>query len=210
MIDFLYLLFKLKMKKKGVTINSKMASHHAKYEQNSRVEHDVYIGDDVTLGRYSYVNPYASIENCKIGNFCSISENVHICPFNHNKKFVSTHPFLFNKYYGFIKENVNLKTDRGLTLIGNDVWIGLNVIVMENCSIGDGAIIAAGSVVTHDIPAFEIWGGIPARKMSDRFQNAEKEILEKSAWWNWSDNDIKNIVSKMYCIDSFIGCKNDK
>ena len=71
------------------------------------------------------------------------------------------------------------------TIVGNDVWIGTNSIIVGGVNIGDGVIIAAGAVVTKDIPAYEIWGGNPAKKIRDRFSLADKEIHDKYLYSKW-------------------------
>lgn len=202
-----YYVFKFKMRKKNIYINSQKASTCAKYNAFCLISANSYISDDVELGRYTYINENCSIENCKIGSFCSIAANTYINPFNHNKKYISTHPFLFNSFYHFVDKSRTEKQKK--VIIGNDVWIGLNSVILSGCSIGDGAIIGAGSIVTHDIPAYEIWGGVPARKLSDRFSQEEKDFLEKSEWWNYPVEKIKKMINRMYRIEDFCD-ENDK
>ena len=75
--------------------------------------------------------------------------------------------------------------------IGHDVWIGDNVIILEKVKIGSGSIIAAGSVVTKSVDPYTIVGGVPAKKIKDRFNDCLKQELLKLEWWNWSDDKIK-------------------
>ena len=75
-------------------------------------------------------------------------------------------------------------------MIGDDVWIGTNAIILNGTNIGDGSVIGAGSVVTKDIPCYEIWGGIPAKKIRDRFSNEIRDVLIDSQWTKQTDEWI--------------------
>ncbi len=91
-----------------------------------------------------------------IGNYCSLGPGVRHYEMNHVTDGVTTHPCWFNPVYGWVNKNPRVKT---FLQIGNDVWIGANAIILPGCkAIGNGAIIAAGAVVTKDIPPYEIWG----------------------------------------------------
>lgn len=196
-----YLFFKLKMRKKQISINSILANQKAKYDYGCSVMGNTYIGETVAIGKFSYINCNSCIEDCDIGSFCSIASNVNINPFMHPKNYISSHPFVFNKIYGFVEENIRFDTKR--VFIGNDVWIGLNVIIMGGCSIGNGAIIAAGAVVTHDVPSYEIWGGVPAKKIGDRFKREDANYIEATEWWNWDIKKIKEEINNFKEIDKF-------
>ncbi|HKD97124.1 MAG TPA: CatB-related O-acetyltransferase [Micromonosporaceae bacterium] len=74
---------------------------------------------------------------------------------------------------------------RGDTVVGNNVWLGMGTIVMPGIRIGDGAIVAAGSVVTSDVPPYAIAGGNPAREIRRRYTDDEVAELQRIAWWNW-------------------------
>lgn len=164
---------------------SLLASRKAKYGLKVLIDKDTYVADDVEIGDYSYVNKNSSIESCSIGKFCSISSNVYISPFNHDHSFVSTHPFLFNDFYGMVNKSVKLTLNNKKTIIGNDVWVGLNVIIRRGVTIGDGVVIAAGSIVTSDIPSYQIWAGVPARFVKYRFPDNVSSDLQNLSWWDW-------------------------
>lgn len=92
-----------------------------------------------------------------IGNYTSIGKNVRRICVNHLISSATTHPCIFNPVFGWVNKDSREKTQIN---IGNDVWIGDNVIILPSCThIGNGAIIAAGAVVTKNVPPFEIWGG---------------------------------------------------
>lgn len=118
------------------------------------------------------------------------SSNAAIGPSQHPLNFLSTHPFQYLKYEKLIpKQKIMFISSRPVT-VGNDVWIGANVIIMDGLKIGDGAVIGANAVVTHDVPPYAIVGGIPARIIRYRF---EPEIIKKLLalqWWNLPDEQI--------------------
>lgn len=122
----------------------------------------------LNLGDFSYISPGANISNLKVGKFCSIGPGLNMAIGAHpTKKFVSTYPSFFSINNSVTESFVSRQKfdefkfidEKYHFIIGNDVWIGSNVLLLEGHKIGDGAIIAAGSVVTKDIPPYEIWGG---------------------------------------------------
>ena len=145
------------------------------------------------LGDYVYIANNTKINNSKFGNFCSIGPNVQIGLGMHPTKLISTHPIFFStkKQCQISFVNKDCFKELGENEIGNDVWIGANVIVLDNIKIGDGAIIAAGSVVTKDVEPYEIVGGIPAKLIKKRFSEKEIEKLLIFKWWNKDIDWIK-------------------
>src|SRR5690606_15275799 len=103
---------------------------------------------------------------------------------NHNYNWLTTHPFLVSSEYGFIKEDL-AEPQKHAPVIGNDVWIGINSIIQRGVTIGDGAVIASGSVVTKDVVPFSIVAGIPAKHIKFRFSDIQIQQLMKICWWNW-------------------------
>lgn len=92
----------------------------------------------------------------------------------------------------------------GDIIIGSDVWIGDQVIIKGPVKIGDGAVIGAGCIVTKDVKSFEVVAGVPARHIRFRFSEDKVNALEAIAWWNWSNEKIKNHVELFYNVDEFI------
>ncbi|MEA5000503.1 MAG: CatB-related O-acetyltransferase [Endomicrobiaceae bacterium] len=129
-----------------------------------------------------------------IGKFCCLAENVKFFmgAFHHNNtNCFSTYPFLhLSGKWGKEKWENNDWTFRGDTIIGNDVWLGKDCVVLPGVHIGDGAIIGAYSIVTKDIPPYTIAGGNPAKIIKKRFDDETINILLKMKWWDWDLNAI--------------------
>lgn len=130
-----------------------------------------------------------------IGKFCSIACGAKFIftSANHTLKSLSTYPFpIFFDDWELDKKNVASAWDnRGDIVIGNDVWIGYEAVILSGVHIGDGAVIAARAVVTKDVPPYAIVGGIPAREIKKRFDDETIEKLRNIQWWNWSYETIR-------------------
>jgi len=87
---------------------------------------------------------------------------------------------------------------KGGVTIGNDVWVGARSLIMSGVIIGDGAIVAAGSVVTKNISAYEVVGGVPAKRIKYRISKKQRESMSRIKWWNWPDEKIKKEISLFY------------
>lgn len=134
-----------------------------------------------------------------IGKFCSIACGAKFLftSGNHNLKSLSTYTFpIFYEEWGLDIGNIcDAWNNKGDIIIGNDVWIGYEAIIMSGVKIGDGAIIGARAVVTKDVPPYTIVGGVPAKIIRKRFDDKTIEKLLKLKWWDWDYNKIKrNIV----------------
>ncbi|MBQ6839391.1 MAG: nucleotidyltransferase family protein [Oscillospiraceae bacterium] len=172
-------------RKNGTKICSNCADLRARFEKGVSIGENTFVSSDVTIGKYSYINRNSSAENCRIGNYCSISSGVYINPHEHQLGYRSTHPFA----------DKQAKGKQAPVVIGHDVLISLNVIILSGVTVGNGAVIGAGAVVTKDVQPYEIVGGVPARHIGWRFDESERQMLENSQWF-LSDIDTckKNIV----------------
>lgn len=137
-------------------------------------------------------------EKLIIGKFCSIACGTKFlfnCA-NHTLSSLSTYTFpLFYEEWGLDKANVISAWDnKGDIVIGNDVWIGYEAVIMAGVHIGDGAIIAARAVVTKDVPPYTIVGGIPAKEIRKRFDEDTIERLLSLEWWNWPMYKIREYL----------------
>lgn len=133
-------------------------------------------------------------EKLIIGKFCSIACGTKFlfnCA-NHTLKSLSTYTFpLFYEEWELEKSNITTAWDnKGNIVIGNDVWIGYEAVIMAGVHIGDGAIIAARAVVTKDVPPYTIVGGTPAKEIRKRFDAEVIEQLLTQKWWDWSTDKI--------------------
>lgn len=147
---------------------------------------------DAGIGSYGWQNGLMD-GPMKIGKYTSIGPNVRRLKVNHPTNLASTHPCYFNPIYGWIDKDFR---EYSYLDIGNDVWIGANAVILPSVhSIGNGAIIAAGSIVTKDVPPYEIWGGMPAKHIKKRFEDETGESLDKSEWWNLPEKELKSIVN---------------
>jgi virginiamycin A acetyltransferase len=147
-----------------------------------------------TAGRYSY--GYDQVGRApgrlaSVGAFTSIAEQLLVTGLNHPTKLGTTHPILFVKDSGFIPEDDVPPESNGPVTIGNDCWIGARVTILPRVHIGDGAIVAAGAVVTKDVAPYSIVGGVPARVMGRRFSEEDAAKLQALKWWEWSDVEIR-------------------
>ena len=137
-------------------------------------------------------------ERLIIGKFCSIACGTKFlfnCA-NHTLKSLSTYTFpLFYEEWELEKSNITTAWDnKGDIVIGNDVWIGYEAVIMAGVHIGDGAIIAARAVVTKDVPPYTIVGGTPAKEIRKRFDAEVIQQLLILKWWNWSTDKIRQCL----------------
>lgn len=145
-----------------------------------------------------------------IGNFCQIASGVEFVMngANHCMNRATTYPFsVMGNGWEKTRPTLNELPFKGDTIIGNDVWIGQNAVIMPGVKIADGAIIAANSIVTKNVEPYAIVGGNPARFIKKRFSEIEIEKLLKIKWWNWNiekinanleilcSNDINKLLS---------------
>lgn len=161
-----------------------------------------YLGIEVGKYSYGYIQfMHLDIGRlASIGSFCSIADGVIVSNGNHPIDRLTTHPFTSEKVYGFINHNTPtewLHSKNGKITIGNDVWIGLNAVILTSVSIGNGAIVGAGSVVTHDVPPYAIVAGNPAKLIRYRFGADTINLILKTKWWERSNKEIKEIITEL-------------
>lgn len=192
--------------------------------ENFNKEDIIYKG--CSIGRYTYgyqellkYHPLAE----KIGRFCSINRTARIWN-NHPLDYVTTHPFLDSlifypweafeererliEKYGKYRDNAPFEDsalrDNRPIVIGNDVWISANVIILSGVHIGDGAVLAAGAVVTRDVEDYAIVGGVPAKVIRYRFSKEEILKFQKIKWWDWEVDKIMDNLELFYQPEKFL------
>ena len=159
------------------------------------------------VGSYTYGHDGIKIiqsgegKTLRIGKFCSIAEGVVVfLGANHRVDWLTTYPF------GHIHENKFPKVSRehghpatkGDVIIGNDVWIATNAVIMSGVKVGDGAVIGAYSIVTKDVPPYTIVAGNPAKQIRKRFSDEVINKLLELKWWNMDESKI-NEISDILC-----------
>jgi len=159
------------------------------------------------IGFGSYIGNNSIFSKTSIGRYCSIGPNVN-CVFGKHPShtYVSTHPSFFSINhsiaFSYVKEQQfeEFAKPRDLEgkysiIIGNDVWIGANVSILEGVVIGDGAIVAANTLVVKDVEPYSIVGGVPAKKIKDRFSEEDILFLKSLKWWNKPESWLKEYGS---------------
>ena len=149
------------------------------------------------IGAYCSVGVNDVIRYARIGKYCSIAWNCSIGGTEHYMKRLSTSFFPFDKSYGIVEET-DLKEIEGTyskpVIIGNDVWIAAGAQVLRGVTIGDGAVLGGGGIFTKDVPPYEIWAGVPAKKIGQRFPDEIIAELMEIKWWNLPKEVIVNNI----------------
>ena len=174
---------------------------HSRIESNSAINRRNYILRS-KIGNYTYTGIGTMILSAIIGKFCSISWNVSIGGENHDYNKVTTHPlWRFHAMdTGCLNYSINYDNQEEC-VIGNDVWIASNAIILRGLKVGDGAVIGAGAVVTKDVDPYSIVAGVPAKMIGMRFDEDTISMLQKIQWWNWPKEVIRQNVDLIYCSD---------
>ncbi len=165
-----------------------------------------------SLGDYTYIGLGSKIRNATIGSFTCIAPQVLIGRGEHPlSDFMSLHPV----FYSSLNQVGTTFADQDYfdeypvkVTIGNDVWIGARSMITKSVTIGDGAVVAAGSVVTKDVEPYTIVGGVPAKKIGERFNKEVQGELLKSEWWKWKREDLKAHFKAFHSFEEFTKLAN--
>ena len=141
-----------------------------------------------------YHYPYVNNDRLKIGHFSSIACNARFLfnGSNHTLRSLSTYPFaIMQDEWGLDCPVTDAWDNKGDIIVGNDVWIGFEAVIMAGVTIGDGAIVASRAVVNKDVPPYTIVGGVPAKPIRKRFSDEKIAELLDMKWWNWDEEEIR-------------------
>lgn len=167
------------------------------------------LSDIVKIGDYTINNAKIVTASYKnkliIGNFCSIATGSSIIlSSSHRTDWISTYPLIHTENKSRFDHfddghQRGIISGKGNIVIGNDVWIGINAIILPGVKIGDGAVIGAGSVITKNVDDYEVVAGNPAKHIRYRFSNKEITALKKIKWWDWP---LEKIIENRHFIES--------
>lgn len=205
-------IYKIKVQKKNIIFLRK-----ANIDKNAVLEGQNKIGAESWFEGYmgfgTYIGDQCTIMG-KIGRYCSIGHKVTVLTGTHpSHRFVSTHPTFFSlglqngtTYVSTQKFKEKIYADENNKygcIIGNDVWIGYNATIMGGCTIGDGAIVAAGALVKENVEPYTIVAGQPAKVIGKRFEDEKIAFLMKIKWWDKPEAWIKSHADDFEDISKF-------
>lgn len=161
--------------------------------------YDDFVNDPRDFQRNNVLYHYPiNQERLVIGKFCSIACGAKFLfnSANHTQRSLSTYifPVLFEEWDLDVERIPEAWDNRGDIIIGNDVWIGYEAVILSGVTIGDGAIVAARAVVTRDVPPYTIVGGVPAKPIRQRFSNPDIAQLLELRWWDWPKEKIARTI----------------
>lgn len=160
---------------------------------------------DTEFGDWSYAVDDADVFNAEIGKFCNIAARVRINPTNHPTWRATQHHFTYRSrshHMGEDDEEIFRWRLAHRVTIGPDVWIGHAAILLPGVSVGTGAAIGAGAVVTRPVPAYTIAAGNPARVIRRRVPEEVEEALLRIAWWNWPQERLAAALADFRALDA--------
>lgn len=179
----------------GCTVGNDSNVERCRFENNVIINRRSFVNDSI-IGMYTYAGINLTMNWTIIGRFCSIGRNVDIGGFDHDYHKVTTMPQFRWDQMAIGGGVIPKQPQNEHNTIGNDVWIAAGAQILHKAKIGDGAIIGAGAVVTHDIPPYAIAVGIPAKIIGFRFEKKYIDALLDLQWWNWPLTVIKNNMTK--------------
>jgi virginiamycin A acetyltransferase len=181
-------------------------STNVKTGKNVKID-PTYRLNDVVIGDGTYITLNSRISKTEIGKFGNIGPNI-LCGWGiHPTNGIASSAIFYstNLAYGYTLSKSNkVKEERKLIKIGNDVFIGANVTILDGVTIGDGAIIGAGAVVSKNIPPYAIAVGSPIRVIKYRFEDKQIEKLLKIKWWDFNEEQLKDVEQMFFEVDAFI------
>ncbi|SKC08295.1 chloramphenicol O-acetyltransferase type B [Sphingobacterium nematocida] len=180
-----------------------------------KIIQDHITNPNIIAGKYSYYSGYYhghSFDDCArylmpdrddvdklfIGSFCSIGTGVSFIMAGnqgHRHNWISSFPFFYMSEVEIFKDSINGYQGAGDTIVGNDVWIGGEAMIMPGVRIGDGAVIGSRALVTKDVAPYTIVGGNPAKEIKKRFSEEHIKMLLEIKWWEWDEIKLSGAIS---------------
>jgi phosphonate metabolism protein (transferase hexapeptide repeat family) len=175
----------------GCEINNSDFGAYCEVGRGSRVTNS-------SFADYAYCDQHADIANTSVGKFANIAAMVRIGPTDHPMANASLHHFLYRSayYWDDVADDPAFFAARAArrTVLGPDCWIGHGVIIKPDVTVGAGAVIASGAVVTKDVPPYMIMAGLPATPLRPRFEARVADRLLALAWWDWSHEALREAL----------------
>ena len=173
-------------------ITASTLGRYTEVGRGSRLNH-------VEMGDYSYCDRAADLANAKIGKFANIASYVRIGPTDHPMELASLHHFHYrsNDYWDDTARDEAFFARRHarVAFIGHDTWIGHNAVIRPEITVGDGAVVATGAVVTKDVEPYTVVAGLPAKPLRARLPEAVAARLVALAWWDWDHDVLRSRLS---------------
>ena len=203
---------------------SKEKERQESWRKQESWDRKLQAGQITKIGKYSYGSLCMNHQNIEsIGAFCSIASGCEVAG-NHEMRYITTHPMIggcnrwgihyedwvdcggnLDWYFEGVIPKVDLPEEARRIKIGNEVWLGRNVIITNYSNIGNGVIAGAGSIITKDVPDYAIVYGVPAKIARYRYKPEEIKALNKIAWLDWEDEDIRERYEDFYLpVEKFI------
>lgn len=188
------------------TVYLKNVVNNANIEIGDYTMYNDFVQDPIDFQKNNVLYHYpVNQDKLKIGKFCSIACGAKFLftSGNHTMKSLSTYPFpIFFEEWGLDGKDIcDAWDNKGDIVIGNDVWIGYEAVILSGVTIGDGAVIGSRAVVTKDVEPYTIVGGVPAKAIRKRFDEQTIEKLEKIGWWNWNEEQIRQNIGAIQAGD---------
>ncbi|OWU85002.1 chloramphenicol acetyltransferase [Oceanicola sp. 22II-s10i] len=162
------------------------------------------------FGDYAYCDQRADIANTTLGKFANVAAATRIGPTDHPYANASLHHFLYRSasYWDDVEDDADFFARRAArrTVIGHDTWIGHGAIIKPEVTIGNGAIVAAGAMVTKDVAPYMIVAGVPAVPLRARYPDGVADRIEALAWWNWDHDRLRAALDDFRTLDAAAFC----
>ncbi len=189
------------------TIAPSASVRDCRFGRFSQVGEQVHMANCL-LDDYAYIQPYCDLMSTDIGKFANIASMVRINPGFHPMDYPTLHHFTYRPtMYGMADLDDAAFFEwrsRQRVVIGHDTWIGHGAVIMPGVRIGNGAVVGSNSVVTKDVPAYAIVGGVAAKLIRQRFPKAISDALEATAWWDWDHDTLTERLPEFKDLRGFL------